>query len=87
MKNRSKYEIFADVLALCQKPMLRTRISQMCNLNMNQLMIYVRELKARGLLEEVNPGPENRTSFNRYLTTEKGREFLVTFEKLESVTA
>jgi predicted transcriptional regulator len=56
-----------------------TKILYAANLSHDRLTQYLEELIEKDLIKEVNPGSDNRL----YLLTEKGREFLREFLRME----
>jgi predicted transcriptional regulator len=78
MKNRSRLEISAEVLRQAINGEKKTRLMYQTNLSYDSLKDYLGMLTSKGLL---NFNKEN----GLYMTTHKGRTFLVRYEKLSSV--
>jgi len=75
---RCEIEIFTEMLKIAKNAVNKTTLLYQANLNYNQLQKYLTLLLERGLLEECG---------SSYRTTEKGREFLATFVKLQELLA
>ncbi|MHA1965484.1 MAG: winged helix-turn-helix domain-containing protein [Candidatus Thorarchaeota archaeon] len=80
---RSKMRILADMMRAIQSEgedgAGPTKILYAANLSHDRLTQYLEELIEKDLIKEVNPGSDNRL----YLLTEKGREFLREFLRME----
>lgn len=80
---RSKMRILADMMRAIQSEgedgAGPTKILYVANLSHDRLMQYLDELIEKELIKEANPGNENRL----YVLTEKGREFLREFARVE----
>ncbi len=80
---RSKMRILADMMRAIQSEgedgAGPTKILYAANLSHDRLTQYLDELIEKDLIKETNPGNENRL----YLLTEKGREFLREFVRVE----
>ncbi len=80
---RSKMRILADMMRAIQSEgedgAGPTKILYVANLSHDRLMQYLDELIEKNLIKEANPGIENRL----YVLTEKGREFLREFVRVE----
>jgi len=75
MVKRNNLEIMAEILRLCKAPKSKTQVMYGANLSWRMLHKYLSELKDRGFLEV-------RSSRTRYLTTQKGREFVKRWTEL-----
>jgi predicted transcriptional regulator len=80
---RSKMRILADMMRAIQSEgeegLGPTKILYAANLSHDRLTQYLEELVEKELIKEANPDGENRV----YLLTEKGREFLKEFIRME----
>ncbi|MGY5855429.1 MAG: winged helix-turn-helix domain-containing protein [Candidatus Thorarchaeota archaeon] len=80
---RSKMRILADMMRAIQSEGEEgagpTKILYAANLSHDRLTQYLDELIEKDLIKEANPESENRI----YLLTEKGREFLREFVRME----
>jgi predicted transcriptional regulator len=80
---RSKMRILADMMRAIQSEGEEgagpTKILYAANLSHDRLTQYLDELIEKELIREVNPENENRV----YYLTEKGREFLREFVRIE----
>jgi len=76
MVKRHSVEIMAQILGLCSKPQNKTCIIYKVNVSWKMLQHYLSELQSRGLLEVHDKS-------NRYVTTERGLEFVEKWRKLE----
>jgi len=80
---RSKMRILADMMRAIQSEGEEgagpTKILYAANLSHDRLTQYLEELLEKELIKEANPESENRV----YLLTEKGREFLREFVRIE----
>lgn len=80
---RSKMRILADMMRAIQSEGEEgagpTKILYAANLSHDRLTQYLDELIEKDLIKEVNPESDNRI----YLLTEKGREFLREFIRME----
>jgi len=80
---RSKMRILADMMRAIQSEGEEgagpTKILYTANLSHDRLTQYLEELVEKELIREANPGSENRI----YYLTEKGREFLREFVRIE----
>lgn len=81
MKNRDRSAIVANILNVASKGARKTRIMYKANLSYQQLLEYLKLLVDMGLLEEKIL--ENEQNPKVYVTTERGKEFLETFAKLD----
>ena len=75
MVNRGRIEIMANILGLCVKPQVKTRIMYNTNITFKQFEIYATVLKSHDLLIHET---------NRYTATEKGLQFINAFNRLQS---
>jgi predicted transcriptional regulator len=80
---RSKMRILADMMRAIQSEGEEgagpTKILYAANLSHDRLTQYLEELLEKELIKEADPDGENRV----YLLTEKGREFLKEFVRME----
>jgi predicted transcriptional regulator len=80
---RSKMRILADMMRAIQREGEEgagpTKILYSANLSHDRLTQYLDELVEKELIEEIDPENNNRS----YLLTEKGREFLKEFVRIE----
>jgi predicted transcriptional regulator len=80
---RSKMRILADMMRAIQSEgeegLGPTKILYAANLSHDRLTQYLDELIEKDLIREVDPESENRV----YVLTEKGREFLKEFVRIE----
>ena len=80
---RSKMRILADMMRAIQSEGEEgagpTKILYAANLSHDRLTQYVDELIEKELIKETNPQNDNRI----YILTEKGREFLREFVRIE----
>jgi predicted transcriptional regulator len=72
-------EIFAEILELCRKPNVKTRVMYKTNLSYGMLQVCLEQLLKQELLE-LNLSAKN------YSTTEKGLDFLQTWTTLQQFT-
>lgn len=79
-KVRGRTQIVADILYLCKENKRKSHVMQKANLNFDQVNHYLGDLQSRGFVE---PGftEESRT----YRTTDRGREFLDRYQKLNGL--
>ena len=75
---RDRVEIIAEILDLCLEPRSKTRVMYGTNLSWKMLQNYLSHLQERGLLETQN----NST---KYLTTERGRDFVEKWKELKAL--
>jgi len=75
-RRRTVYEIYAEILQICQKPESKTRIMYRTNTSYTYLMRYLEFLQKVGLLQ---PELFNR---NRLQTTERGRKFVEKYREI-----
>ena len=75
-ERRGKIEIVIDILSVALDGARKTEIVYKANLNFTRIDRYIPFLEDRGLME--NSGPI-------YKTTEKGKEFLRGYEKMEEL--
>ncbi len=81
MVRRSKYEIYASILKICDKAegVNVTKIVYACNLNFRSAQLHIAFLMKMEMLEDV--GGEKRS----YRTTEKGRRFYKKVEEADEM--
>jgi predicted transcriptional regulator len=75
---RDRLQIFAEILELCRKPQAKTQVMHKANLSYTILQDCLMQLQKRKLLEV-------HQSKTKYLTTEKGREFLQKWTALQQL--
>jgi predicted transcriptional regulator len=75
---RQRLQVFAEILELCRKPQVKTQVMQKANLSYPMLRDYLMQLQKWKLLEV----PQSK---KKYLTTEKGREFLQKWTALQQL--
>lgn len=75
MKRRNSIDIMADILRISISGAKKTRIVYGANLNFKIVKGYLSELREKGLLEF-------QTHSKKYITTERGIEFLKQYEKI-----
>ncbi len=82
MLRRSKEQIIAKMLQICQKPgVTRTYVVYQTNQNLKSVMAYLSLLIGWGLLEEI---PDKSTT---YKTTPKGKRALKALRAIEDMIA
>lgn len=67
--NRTSLQIYAEILAMCRKPQPKTRVMLKTNLSYKTFKKYLNKMLRLNLIEVHH-------SREKYLTTEKGYEFL-----------
>jgi predicted transcriptional regulator len=77
---RSHLQNFFEILDLCRKPQVKTRIMYRANLSYRSLQHYLTHLQKYELLERHH-------SEETYLTTEKGLKFLQRLAELQQLLA
>jgi len=76
-RNRSRFEIVAEILRKLQKPTCRTNIMSHCNMNSKQSGQYLNFMRSSDLIRiDATAGKVT------YQRTEAGREFLKIFNKM-----
>ena len=75
--NRGRLQIIGDVLALATSGIKKTHIMYGANLSYEQLHLYLGELTGKRLIAQ-DVSPDGTV----YRTTEKGREFLLSYTHL-----
>ena len=78
MRRRSQYEIMAEILSFCKKPQRKTRVMYHTNLSWKINETRLDELELNGLLTV-------HQSKLKYLTTQKGREFVDKLDELKQL--
>jgi len=74
---RCRFDVIADLLEKAKFiPRLKTHLQYGANLSHRQLKVYLNILMGLNLLE---------MNGNKYLTTEKGREYLMAYRKLRMI--
>jgi predicted transcriptional regulator len=81
MKNRSRIEIFYDIIAATRASAKKTHLMYRSNLSFKQLDLYLNFLLRQKLVEERF---DIETASKTYFVTEKGLEFLRLFENLRA---
>ena len=77
LSNRSKEEIWANMIEVATSPINKTSIMYKANLSYAQLQIYLGLLKDRQLLM--------KTDEEQWVATEKGRQFVNTYNTIRSI--
>jgi predicted transcriptional regulator len=75
MRKRDSLEIIAQILSLCREPRVKTQVMYGANLSWRMMGKYLSLLRSTELLE-IHHSP------TKYLTTQKGREFLKRWKEL-----
>ncbi len=78
MAKRNRLEIMAEILSLCKQPQTKTKVMYGTNLSYKMLQKYLSQLQSRGLLEVHH-------SLTKYMTTQKGLDFLEKWRELEEL--
>jgi len=78
MRKRSQLEIMAEILSFCKQPQRKTRVMTHTNLAWKINQTYLNELELKGLLTVHH-------SKLKYLTTQKGREFVEKLDQLKQL--
>jgi predicted transcriptional regulator len=78
--NRGKIEIMADVLSLCTTGIKKTHIMYKANLSYEQILYYLKLLSVRRLIIQ-----DVRDGAILYRTTERGRDFLGYYFRMEEL--
>ena len=73
-KRRGRAEIIADILSAATKDAKKTQVVYKANLNFKRVGKYLPYLEEKGLIEDIG---------SEYKTTEKGKQFLRDYQKLE----
>ena len=73
-KRRGRAEIIADILSAAMKEAKKTQIVYKANLNFRRARKYLPYLEEKGLIENIG---------SEYKTTEKGKQFLQDYQKLD----
>ncbi len=76
-RNRSRFEIIAEILGVLRKPTVRTNIMSHCNLNSTQSEGYLSFMRSNNLVR--TDAVAGRVTYQR---TEVGREFLGLFNSM-----
>jgi predicted transcriptional regulator len=79
-KRRERFQVFHEILSLCQKPTTKTYIMHKCNLNFSHLQKYLKKLTSNGLLKSFD-GKNGKV----YQTTYDGCRFITTYEELRKL--
>lgn len=79
--NRTRIEIFANVLTVAQDVVLKTHIMYKANLSHKQLEKYLSHLLLNGLIEQIYNTSDRG---NRFRITQKGAQFLEDYSRLSS---
>ena len=75
---RTPVEMLAEILELCQKPTAKTQIMRRTNLSYTALQRFMTDLQKHGLLM-LGDGTK------KYVTTEKGLEFIRRYRELQDL--
>jgi predicted transcriptional regulator len=75
--NRGKIQIMGDIMGLATAGIKKTHIMYRANLSYEQVHLYLGELIERRLVDQ-----QVRSDGVIYRTTEKGREFLVYYQRI-----
>ena len=75
---RDRIEIMAEILELCLAPTSKTRVMYGTNLSWKMLQHYLAHMQERRLLEV-------RKRLKKYITTEKGRDFIEKWRELKEL--
>ncbi|MCW3133487.1 MAG: winged helix-turn-helix domain-containing protein [Methanophagales archaeon] len=73
-KRRGKLEIIMDILSVAMKEAKKTEIVYKANLNFKRVGKYLPYLEEKGLIENIG---------SEYKTTEKGKQFLRDYQKMQ----
>ena len=73
-ERRGRAEIIADILSAAMKEAKKTQIVYKANLNFRRARKYLPYLEEKGLIENIG---------SEYKTTEKGKQFLQDYQKLD----
>ena len=76
-RNRSRFEIIAEILRKLREPTCMSNIMSHCNLSSTQFGQYLNFMKSRDLIR--TNATARKVTYNR---TENGREFLKLFNKM-----
>jgi predicted transcriptional regulator len=76
-KNRSKFEIIAEILRKLREPTGKTNVMSRCNMSSTQSGQYLNLLKTNGLIRK--DAMAGKVTYQR---TETGREFLKLYNKM-----
>jgi len=77
---RGRLEIIREILTICHRPAKKTSVLYRCNLSYSQLQKYLEYLISRNLLN--NSKNDGKTV---YTITDKGKEFLEEYERLNNL--
>jgi predicted transcriptional regulator len=75
MRRRTQFEIMEEILTFCKQPQRKTRVMYHTNLSWRINQLYLEKLELKGLLQ-IHHSPI------KYVTTQKGREFIEKMEQL-----
>ena len=76
-RNRSRFEIVAEILTHLRQPTGKTNIMSLCNMNFTQSRQYLTFMKSNGLIQK-----DAMAGKITYQRTETGREFLKLYNKM-----
>ena len=79
-KRRERFQVFHEILSLCQKPKSKTYIMHKCNLNFSHLQKFLKTLSSNGLLKSFD-GKNGKV----YQITHDGCRFVTTYEELRKL--
>ena len=82
---RSQIDIMANILNETIKEAKKTQIMYRCNLSYRQLQRYLKLLLGMKLLRAVSEKKSSKTPF--FETTEKGKDFLLAYDRLKALLA
>lgn len=78
---RSNVQVIADILAEAMNGASKTRLVYKANLNFKVMERYLRFLNDRNMIQLVKEGDGR----DRYLITQRGREFLLHYSQVEEM--
>ena len=76
---RGRFRVLRDILSAAKEPSTKTSIVYEANLSFKQAKKYLTLLEKNGLVES------HKSKHKKFEITEKGRNFLKTFEKLDDL--
>jgi predicted transcriptional regulator len=75
---RSQFKMLAEVLELCRKPTAKTQIMHKTNMSYSGMQKFLRHLIEMELVRQEDDG-------TKYVTMEKGREFVKRYTGLQDL--
>jgi predicted transcriptional regulator len=78
---RTIYDIYADILFVCQNGLKRTKIGMLTETNLSRLKDYISHLKKMELLSYTSEKP----FCDKYIVTEKGIKYIKLYHQLLSL--